>query len=56
MNQPLNYRPDLGTLARAALARELLADGIPRRKVEKLVGALEIRVRRESPFGAFRMR
>jgi len=49
MNEPLNHKPDLGTLARHALYRELLAD-MSEDEAEALVGRLEIRVRGpESP-------
>jgi hypothetical protein len=59
MNEPLNYQPDLATLARHALYRELLAT-VSEQKVEALVGRLEIRVRgngdESAPFGCFRAR
>jgi len=49
MNEPLNHKPDLGTLARHALYRELLVD-MSEDEAEALVGRLEIRVRGpESP-------
>lgn len=56
MNEPLNHKADLGTLARHALYRELLAS-VSEQEAEALVGRLEIGVRDEKgalSFGAFR--
>ncbi|SIO39594.1 hypothetical protein SAMN05444172_1589 [Burkholderia sp. GAS332] len=57
--EQLNYAPDLGTLARHALYRELLAT-VSEDEVEALVGRLEIRVRKAEPnwvqpFGRFQV-
>lgn len=47
MTEPINYSPDIGTLARHALYRELLAVGMSECKALATAGKLEIRVRDE---------
>ncbi|MFM0663315.1 hypothetical protein [Paraburkholderia sediminicola] len=57
MNEPLNHKADLGTLACHAVYRELLAT-VSEDEAERLVGRLEIRVRGDGddspPLGRFR--
>lgn len=55
--EPINFLPDLATLARHAALRELIADGVDEREAARLVSCLEIRQRgrggdRAHPFGA----
>jgi hypothetical protein len=47
----LNYMPDLATLARGALLRELIDDGVPQDEAQALAGRLEIRLRNEGRQG-----
>jgi hypothetical protein len=47
LTKPLNYQPDLVTLARDALMRELLSDGLSERAAIAVVGRLVIRIRGE---------
>ena len=48
MTEPLNYQPNLATLARHALYRELLAT-VSENEAAAIVDCLEIRVREAEP-------